>query len=103
MNKIALIMLTTIVLKFIICINFVFHSKKYTTFKEPRKDWCSPEVVRSCKTKCKLYKIFIRNPTNLLKQNYVLFRNRLSHIIIIAKQKYYFNLFNDYNIKNGLV
>ena len=86
MSKITLIMLTTIFFKFFIyVINFVIRHKKYTTSNKPRKDWCSPGIVMSCKTKCKLHRIFISNPTNLHKQNYVIFRNKLSQIIRIAK------------------
>ena len=74
-------------------------SKKYTTSNKPRIDWCTPGIVKSCKTKCRLYEIFIHNPTNLHKQIYVSFRNRLNQIIRISKQEYYFNIFNDCNKK----
>ena len=53
----------------------------------------------SCKTKFRLFEIFISNLTNLHKQNYVIFRNRHNQIIRIAKRKNYFSLFNDCYIK----
>ena len=73
--------------------------KKYNTSNKQRKDCCSPGIVNSCKTKCKLHKIFVSDHTNLHKQNYVIFRNILFEIIRIAKRKYYLNLFNRSNIK----
>ena len=66
---------------------------------KPKKDWSTPGIVKSCKTKCKLNEIFISNPTNLHRQNYFIFRNRPNKIITISKGKYYFNLFNDCDIK----
>ena len=34
-------------------------SKRYTISNNSRKDWCTPGIVKSCKTKCKLYEIFM--------------------------------------------
>ena len=42
---------------------------------------CTPGIVKSCKTKCTLYKTFIRNPTEIYKRNYVTHINNLSHVI----------------------
>ena len=53
----------------------------------------------SCKTKCKLYKMFIRNPTSVNKQNFVSFGNKLNQTIINAKQTHYCDLFTKSNIK----
>ena len=66
----------------------------------PRKDWCTQAIANSCKTKCKLYKKFVKNPTDENKRNYILFRNKLNSVIKVAKRKYYFNLFRDSNIKD---
>ena len=65
----------------------------------PRKDWCTLDIVKSCKTKCKLYKTFIRKPTSVSKQNYITIWNKLSQTIRNAKQTYYSNLFTKSNIK----
>ena len=72
---------------------------KTTKSNRPRKDWCTLDIVKSCKTKCKLYEMFIRKPTSVNKQNYITFRNKLHQTIINAKQTYYFNIFTKSNIK----
>ena len=72
---------------------------KTTKSNRPRKDWCTLDIVKSCKTKCKLYKMFIRKPTSVNKQNYATFRNKLRQTIRNAKQTYYSNLFTNSNIK----
>ena len=65
----------------------------------PRKDWCTLDFVRSCKTKCYLHKMFIHNPTSVNVQNYMTFRNKLNQTITNAKQTYYSILFTKSNIK----
>ena len=72
---------------------------KTTKSNRPRKDWCTLDIVKSCKTKCSLYKTFIRKPTSVNKRNYIAFRNKLSQTIRNAKQTYYLNLFTKSNIK----
>ena len=52
---------------------------KYTNSNKPQKYWYTPEIVKSCKTKCKLYKIFMQNPTNLNKQNYIALKISSNH------------------------
>ena len=76
-------------------------SDKAKTLKSnrPRKDWCTLDIVKSCKTKCKLYKMFIRKPTSVNKQNYITFRNKLNQTVRNTKQTYYSNLFTKSNIK----
>ena len=43
--------------------------------------------------------MFIRKPTSVNKQNYIIFRNKLHQTIRNAKQTYYFNIFTKSNIK----
>ena len=69
-----------------------------TKSKIPRKDWCTLDIVISCKTKCKLHRMFFRNPSSVNKQNYITFRNKLNKTIRNAKQTYYSNLFTKSNI-----
>ena len=66
---------------------------KTTKSNRPRKDWCTLDIVKSCKTKCKLNKTFIRKSTSVNKQNNIIFRNNLCQTIRNAKQTYYSNLF----------
>ena len=72
---------------------------KTTKSNRPRKDWCTLDIVKSCKIKCKLNKAFIRKPTSVNKQNYIPFRNKLNKTIRNTKQTYYSNLFTKFNIK----
>ena len=72
---------------------------KTTKSNRPRIDWCTLDIVKSCKTKCKLYKTFILKPTSVNKQNYITFRNKLSQTIRNAKQTNYSNIFTKSNIK----
>ena len=72
---------------------------KTTKSNRHRKDWCTLDIVKSCKTKCNLYKTFIRKPSSVNKRNYIAFRNKLSQTIRNSKQTYYFNLFTKSNIK----
>ena len=79
--------------------NSCFSVKEKTTkSNRPLKDWCTLDIVISCKTKCKLRKMFIRNPTSVNKQSYITSRNRLNQTIRNAKQTYS-NLFTKSNIK----
>ena len=61
--------------------------------------YCIVDIVKSCKTKCKLHKMFIRSPTSVNKENYVTFINKLNQTIRNAKQSNYSNLFTKSNIK----
>ena len=72
---------------------------KTTKSNIPQKNWCTLHIVKSCKAKCKLHKMFIRNPTSVNKQNYITFRNNLNQTMTNAKQTYYSNLFTKSNIK----
>ena len=71
---------------------------KTTKYNRPRKDWCTLDIVKSCKTKYKLHKMFIRKPTSVNKRNHITFRNKLSQTIRHAKQTNYSNLFTKSNI-----
>ena len=72
---------------------------KTTKSNRPLKDWCSLDIVKCCKTKCKLHNTFIRKPTSVNKQNHISFRNKLCQAIRNTKQTYYSNLFTKCNIK----
>ena len=76
---------------------------KTTKSHRPRKDWCTLDIEKSCKTKCKPYKMFIRKPKKSVdKQNYIAFINKLGQTIRNAKRTYYSNLFTKSNIKKTL-
>jgi len=74
---------------------------KVTHKSIPRKQWMTPGLAKSCNTKEKLYKIFIRNPTTQHKDEYTVYRNKLKKLLNKAEQLYYehkFELFKS-NIK----
>ena len=48
--------------------------------------WITPAIEKSCKTKGKLYKRYIRNRTNENYEAYKCFRNRLTSVIRLAKK-----------------
>ena len=60
----------------------------------PKKNWCTFDIAKSGKIKCKLHKAFTQNPNDINKQNYISFRSKLIHTIRKAKQTYYYNIFN---------
>ena len=62
---------------------------KTTKSNGPQRDWCTLDIVKSCKAKCKLDKMFIHKPTSINKQDYIAFENDLSQTIRNAKQTYY--------------
>ena len=45
--------------------------------------------VKSVKNKNKLYKTLLKNPNNKNRQKYTKYKNKLNHIIKIAKKIYY--------------
>ena len=79
------------------CFPFLMKSPKSNI---PKKDWCTFDITKSCKTKSKLYKTFTQNPNDINKQNYITFRNKLNPTLKKAKQTYYYNIFKECDIKN---
>ena len=65
------------------------------------KPWMSNRMLNSIKYKNKLYKKFIVKRTNLNRNSYKHYRNRLNSLIKVAKVNYYAELFSNvkYNIK----
>ena len=70
--------------------------KKYQSknTKRDNKLWISRGLIKSSKTKEKLYKKFIKNPTKNNEQIYKKYRNKLNHLIRIAKKNYYCKKFS---------
>ena len=46
-------------------------------------------ILKSVCNKNKLYKAFLMNPSNKNEQKYKKFKNKLNHIIKVAKKSYY--------------
>ena len=64
------------------------------------KSWCSSGIVNSCRTKQKLYKKFIRNPSHSNRNDYIRFRNRLNSVIRTAKRLHFSSLLENSSDKN---
>ena len=68
--------------------------KKKITTKTQRKferPWLTKGILKSLKTKNKLYKNTLEKPTENSKSKYKQYRNKLNHVIRIAKKRYYNN------------
>ena len=59
------------------------------------KDWITPAILNSCKTKNRLYKKFLCNRSTINLNEYKRFRNRLTSVIRQAKKSYFSNLFSN--------
>jgi len=72
-------------------------SKKHA----PRKQWITAGLAKCCNTKAKLYKQYIKNPSEINKTKYIKYRNKLKKLLIKAEQSYYREKFEQFqsNIK----
>ena len=58
-----------------------------------RKDWMSKGLIKSCKVKNDLYKLFKQNPNNeIIKNNYLRYKNKLTRLIKTTKNNYHNDL-----------
>ena len=63
------------------------HNKsKINNNKSP---WMTRCIFKSVRNKNKLYKTFLINPSNRNRQKYIKYKNKLNHVIKIAKKIYY--------------
>jgi hypothetical protein len=70
-------------------------SKKQIKFYS--KTWITPGIKISIKTKNKLFKKYLNNKSPDCSHNYKLYRNRLTNLLRVSKEKY----FNIYFIKHS--
>jgi hypothetical protein len=69
------------------------NQRKIDTVKSP---WMTMSICESVQTKNSLYKKFLKNPTERNEKNYKRFKNKLKHVIKIAKKLHYEELFIKY-------
>ena len=62
--------------------------------------WITKGLIVSIKHKNKLYKNYLKTPTDENKLNYKIYRNKLNHVLRIAKKNHYTDVFN--NAKNDI-
>lgn len=78
--------------KFTNIYNSCFPLKKITNSKnKPRKPWLSKGLLMSIKRKSKLYHRYVNNPSVPNEITYKRFKNKLNHLLRIAKREYYEN------------
>jgi len=62
----------------------------------PRKPWITHGLAKSCRTKDKLYKNFIKHPTENNKFKYTNYRNKLKSLLKKRELVFYKDKFNQY-------
>ena len=73
---------------------------KRSNIKRLNNSWISKGLKKSSKTKERLYKKFLKCPTKSNEEKYKTYRNKLNHLVRIAKKKYYNNKF--FEAKNDI-
>ena len=70
--------------------------KKVNKSKQNLKSpWMTNSILKSVKTKHKLFKTYVKNPTDLNKAKFSVYRNKLTIVIRQAKKNHYQNIFDD--------
>ena len=77
-----------------------FPLKKLKGKNQSRKPWLSKGLLKSVKSKGKLYKQYLTDPSSQKKALYKEYRNKLNHSLKIAKRLYYGKKLNE--SKNNL-
>ena len=67
---------------------FPFKEHKTKSYK-PRKPWIPTGLVKSIKTKHKLFLVYINHNSTENHNKYKIYRNKLNHLIKISKNKYF--------------
>lgn len=63
----------------------------------PRQPWMTSGLLKSCRTKSKLYLKMIKHPTATNKANYISYRNKFKSLRIKTEKNYYASEFQKYN------
>ena len=66
--------------------------RKRNKTKQP---WISNGILKSIRKKNKLYKTYLKIKTEKCKKKYLLYKNKLTHILRVAKKQYFIKLFSD--------
>lgn len=86
----------TFIQTFLHIYNATFPITVLNKHKRKKKDWITRGIINSIKTKNKLldYKSYLKTPTSTNRKTYNNFRNKLNHVVRIAKRMYYTDIFN---------
>ena len=63
--------------------------------KKKRHPWITSGILKSIKQKNKLFKAYLKNPSDVSKTSYCKYRNKLNHVLRIAKKNYFSKKFYD--------
>lgn len=69
--------------------HFPLITKKARQYKNKMKPWMSPSLIKSCKTKNKLYKTYLTTRTDLALYKYKIYKNKLTTILRKCEKQYY--------------
>ena len=77
-------------------------TKKRINKRSESKPWITTGIIKSIKTRNKLYKTFLKCPNEDTKTKYIKYRNKLTHVIRSSTKKHYAEKFESCknNIKN---
>ncbi|XP_028408826.1 uncharacterized protein LOC114531415 [Dendronephthya gigantea] len=71
-------------------VNFPLKRKQNSgTIDRNKSPWITNSILKSVRNQNKLYKSFLKIPNEKNKQTYISYKNKLNHIIRLAKQTYY--------------
>ena len=73
---------------------FPFKVLNMTNRNRKYKPWITREIRKLCKKKCKMYKKYVKNPTEYRKSVYKKIRNKVTNLIKKTKAEYYITQFN---------
>ena len=68
---------------------FPLKQYNYRNKTAPRKPWITRGLARCCAKKDKLYKKYIKDPSNVNFLKYKVYRNKLNKLIRSTEKKYY--------------
>ena len=72
--------------------NYVPYKRMKPSHRGPRNPWITPGLLKSIRTKDKLYKRYLKNPCKNNKLSYDNYRNKLTSLIRLAKSNHYTSL-----------
>ena len=68
---------------------FPVKDHKISKNNSPRTEWITKGLIKSCKRKSKLYRLWINNPTTNNRSRYIKYRNKLNTLVKLTEKDYY--------------
>jgi len=76
---------------------FPLTTRKVRIYKTKLRPWMTSALLKSCKTKNKLYKIYLRHKTEESLFNYKKYKNKLTLLLRNSERLYYASMFELHN------